>query len=171
MVGGTVPKQFIPAVEAGVREYMPRGPLGFPVVDFTVNLSSGQYHAVDSSEMAFKTAARQAMAEALPKCESVLLEPILSVTIAVPNEFTARAQRIVNGRRGQLLGYDARPGWRDWDEVKCTLPQSEVHDLIVELRSLTQGVGTYAWAFNHLAELTGRQADKAVEQRAAQLAG
>ncbi|CAK0765068.1 Elongation factor G-like protein [Azospirillaceae bacterium] len=170
VVGGSVPRQFIPAVEVGVREFLPQGTLGFPVVDIGVNLSSGQYHAVDSSEMAFKTVGRQAMVEAMPNCDPVLLEPILAVTIAVPNEFTARAQRLVSGRRGQILGFDARPGWKEWDVVNATLPQSEICDFIVELRSLTLGVGTYVWSFERLSELTGRLADKAVEQRRAFLA-
>jgi Translation elongation factors (GTPases) len=165
IVGGVVPRQFIPAVENGVREYSVRGPLGFPVVDFAVRLTGGQYHAVDSSEMAFKTVARQAMTEALPACEPVLLEPILSVSIAVPSDFTSKVQRLISGRRGQILGYDARPGWRGWDEVKAYLPQAEVHDLIVELRSLSLGVGTFTWTFERLQELTGKAADKAVEIR------
>jgi elongation factor G len=169
VVGGAVPRNFIPAVEAGIREWLGEGPLGFPVVDFEVTLDGGQYHAVDSSEMAFKTAARQAMQEAFPKCEPVLLEPILSVSIAIPAEFTARAQRLVTGRRGQVLGYDQRPGWPGWDEVKATMPQAEIHDLIVELRSLTLGVGTFTYAFDRLQELTGKLADKAVEARQADL--
>lgn len=170
VVGGTVPRQFIPAVETGVRDYLPQGPLGFPVVDLTVNLSSGQFHSVDSSEMAFRTVARMAMTEALPKCEPVLLEPILQVTISVPSDCTAKVQRLISGRRGQILGFDAKPGWSGWDEVKVYLPQAEMHDLIVELRSLTLGVGTYTWIFDRLQELTGRLADKAVEQRQAALA-
>jgi elongation factor G len=170
VVGGAVPRQFIPAVEAGIRDSMGQGPLGFPVVDFTVSLVGGQFHAVDSSEMAFKTVARQAMAEALPKCDPVLLEPILNVSIAVPSDYTSKVQRLVNGRRGQLLGYDARPGWQGWDEVRACLPQSEVHDLIIELRSLSFGVGTFTTSFDRLQELTGKQADKAVEQRQAALA-
>ncbi|MEI8395993.1 MAG: elongation factor G [Rhodospirillaceae bacterium] len=169
VVGGTVPRQYIPAVEQGVRDYLPRGPLGFPLVDLTVNLSSGQFHPVDSSEMAFKTAARLAMTEGLPACEPVLLEPILSVAISVPNEFTSKVQRIVSGRRGQILGYDAKPGVKGWDEVKSMIPQSEIHDLIVELRSTTQGIGTFTYAFNRLAELNGRAADKAIETRKAHL--
>jgi elongation factor G len=84
ITGGVVPKQYIPAVEAGVREWMGHGPLGFPVVDFTVNLSDGSYHDVDSSEMAFKTAARIAMTEGMPQCSPVLLEPIVAVEIHVP---------------------------------------------------------------------------------------
>jgi elongation factor G len=164
IVGGVVPRNFIPAVEAGVREYLDHGPLGFPVVDIAVGLTTGQYHTVDSSELAFKTAARMAMTEGMPKCDPVLLEPILLVTIAVPNEHTAKVQRLVSGRRGQILGYDAKPGWAGWDEVKCRLPQAEMHDLIVELRSLTLGVGTFVWEFDHLAELTGRLADRAIGQ-------
>ncbi|MFC5354463.1 elongation factor G [Azospirillum himalayense] len=170
IVGGVVPRQFIPAVETGVRDYAVRGPLGFPVVDFAVKLTGGQFHAVDSSEMAFKTVARQAMTEALPACEPVLLEPILTVSIAVPSDFTSKVQRLVSGRRGQILGYDARPGWQGWDEVKAYLPQAEMHDLIVELRSLSLGVGTFTWNFERLQELTGKAADKAVEIRKETLA-
>lgn len=170
VVGGVVPRNFIPAVEAGVREFTVQGPLGFPVVDFTVTLAGGQYHAVDSSEMAFKTVARQAMQEALPSCEPVLLEPILQVCVAVPSEFTPKVQRLVSGRRGQILGFDARPGWQGWDEVKAYMPQAEIHDLIVELRSLSLGVGTFTSTFERLQELTGKAADKAVELRKAALA-
>ncbi len=169
VVGGTVPRQYIPAVEQGVRDYLPRGPLGFPMVDLTVNLSSGQFHPVDSSEMAFKTAARIAMSDGLPSCDPVLLEPILSVLISVPNEFTSKIQRIVSGRRGQILGFDAKPGFNGWDEVKCSIPQAEIHDLIVELRSTTQGVGTYTSSFDRLAELVGRLAEKAIDARKAAL--
>lgn len=169
VVGGSVPRQYIPAVEAGVREWSARGPLGFPVVDFEVTLLDGQHHAVDSSEMAFKTAARQAMQEAFEKCDPVLLEPILNVTLATPNEATSKVQRLVTGRRGQLLGYDARSGWEGWDEVTAYLPQAETHDLIVELRSLTQGAGSFSASFERLQELTGKQADKVVAERKAAL--
>lgn len=170
VVGGAVPRQYIPAVEAGVREAAVRGPLGFPVVDFAVRLTGGQFHAVDSSDMAFKTVARQAMAEALPACEPVLLEPILTVTIAVPSAFTPKVQRLVSGRRGQLLGFDARPGWPGWDEVKACMPQADMQDLIVELRSLTFGVGSYSAEFERLQEVVGKAADRAVEIRKDMLA-
>jgi Translation elongation factors (GTPases) len=89
------------------------------------------------------------------------------VTIAVPNEFTARVHGLISGRRGQFQGFSAKEGWAGWDEVQALLPQSELHDLIVELRSLTLGVGTFAWKFDHLQELTGRLADKIVGQRVA----
>jgi elongation factor G len=164
IVGGAIPRQWIPSVEEGVRDYLAKGPLGFKVVDLSVTLTDGQYHQVDSSDMAFKTAGRIAIAEGLPKCEPVLLEPIGTVTVSVPNEHTAKVQRVVTGRRGQILGYDAKPGWKGWDEVTAHMPQSEIHDLIIELRSLTLGVATYVWTFDHLAELSGRLADKAIEE-------
>jgi len=165
VVGGAIPRNYIPAVEEGIVEALTHGPLGFPVVDLAVDLLTGQFHAVDSSDMAFKTAGRQAIQEALPKCEPFLLEPITAVDISVPNAFTARVQRLVSGRRGQLLGYDAKEDWPGWDVVKAHLPQSELHDLIVELRSLTLGVGSFAHRFDHMQELTGRPAEKVIASR------
>ena len=160
--GGVVPKQYIPSVETGVKDYMSRGTLGFPVVDISVSLTDGQFHAVDSSDMAFKAAAQLAMREGMPKCGPVLLEPIFQVQITLPNEFTSKIQRVVSGRRGQILGFDAKPGWTGWDEVSVQMPQSEMHDLINELRSITLGVGTFEWEFDHLQEITGRIADDIV---------
>jgi len=171
ITGGVVPKQYIPAVAAGVKDYMTRGPLGFPVVDISVTLTDGQFHAVDSSDMAFKAAAAQAMREGMPNCGPVLLEPIYQVNIAIPNEFTSKIQRLVSGRRGQILGFDAKPGWKDWDEVSVLLPQAEMHDLVVDLRSATQGVGTYTYKFDHLQEITGKPAEQVVADRAETAAG
>ena len=164
--GGVVPKQYIPAVAAGVRDYMERGPLGFPVVDISVTLTDGQFHAVDSSDMAFKAAAQLAMREGMPKAGPVLLEPIFKVSIVVPNQFTSRIQRLVSGRRGQILGFEAKEGWKGWDEANVTLPQAEMHDLINELRSVTQGVGTFTREFDHLQECSGKQADQVIAARA-----
>ncbi len=165
--GGVVPKQYIPAVEGGVRDALAQGPLGFPVVDVAVTLTDGQYHTVDSSDMAFRKAGLQAMREGLPKCDPVLLEPIFSVRIAVPNEFTSRIQRLVSGRRGQILGFEAKADWDGWDEVAALLPQAEMHGLIIELRSSTLGVGTFDWSFDHLQELTGKLASDIVAEREA----
>jgi elongation factor G len=167
IVGGAVPRNFIPSVEIGVQDYLKRGPLGFPVVDIAVDLYDGQYHDVDSSDMAFRTCAGMAMREAMPKCGPVLLEPIFHVDIAVPNTYTAKVQRLVTGRRGQVLGYDAKEGWAGWDVVSAHMPQAELHDLIVELRSLTLGVGTFTCRFDHLQELVGRLADQVVQARSA----
>ena len=168
IVGGVVPKNFFGAVEHGIVDWMKRGPLGFPVVDIYVALVDGSYHTVDSSDMAFKTAARIGMTEAGAVCHPVLLEPICEVHIAVPSEFTPKAQRLVTGRRGgQVLGFDARPGWTGWDLVSAYIPQAEMGDVVVELRSLTMGVGSFTWAFHHLQERVGRDADKVVEARKA----
>ncbi|HEX9010690.1 MAG TPA: elongation factor G [Holophagaceae bacterium] len=168
IVGGVVPKNFFGAIEHGVVDWMKRGPLGFPVVDIHVALVDGSYHTVDSSDMAFKTAARIAMTEGAPLCHPVLLEPITEVQISVPSEFTSKAQRLVTGRRGgQVLGFDAKPGWNGWDVVSAYIPQAEMSDVIVELRSLTMGVGSFTWSFHHLQELVGRDADKVVEARKA----
>lgn len=170
ITGGVVPKQYIPAVEMGIREWMSHGPLGFTVVDFAVNLSDGSYHDVDSSEMAFKTAARIAMTDGLPQCSPVLLEPWLAVDIHVPSEATARINQIVTGHRGQLLGFDGREGWMGWDTVKAHMPESEMASLIIELRSATSGVGTFTFTHDHMAELTGRAADQVVAARKAEQA-
>jgi len=158
--GGVVPRQFIPSVEIGVQDYLRNGPLGFPVVDVAVTLTDGSYHTVDSSDMAFRQAGRLAMAEGMPKCQPVLLEPVMHVKIAVPSEATSRINAMISQRRGQILGFDAREGWTGWDVVEAKIPEAEIQDLIVELRSATAGVGTFTSKFDHLAELTGRLADQ-----------
>lgn len=164
ITGGAVPKQYIPAVENGVKEYLARGPLGFPVVDVAVTLTDGQYHSVDSSDQAFKTAGALAMREGLPKCEPVLLEPVYKVTISAPSDFTSNIQGMLSSRRGQILGFAPKEGWAGWEEVSAQVPQSEMQDLVIELRSLTQGTGTFEYDFDHLQELTGRLAEEVVKQ-------
>ncbi len=165
--GGVVPRQFIPSVEKGVIEFLKQGPLGFPVVDVGVALVDGSYHTVDSSDAAFQMAARIAMQEGMPNCAPVLLEPIMRVKIHVPNDATSKANQVVSGRRGQLMGFDARPGWKGWDTVEAQIPLSEMHNIIIDLRSLTQGVGTFEMEFDHLAELTGKLAEQVVAQHKA----
>jgi elongation factor G len=165
ITGGVVPKNYIPAVEQGVRESLKNGPLGgFPVVDVGVTLTDGSYHDVDSSDQAFKMAGILGMREALPEARPVLLEPVLRVKIAVPSENTARVNAIVSGRRGQLMGYDARPGWPGWDVVEALIAEAEIADLIIELRSATAGVGTFTAEFDRMAEVTGRLADDILAQ-------
>ena len=159
ITGGVVPRQYISSVEHGVREALNEGTLGFPVVDVRVSLTDGSYHTVDSSDMAFRAAARLAMSDALPKAHPVLLEPIHLVEIAIPTDAISKASAIVSGRRGQILGYDGRPGWDSWDVLKALMPESEIADLIVELRSATSGVGTYSATLDHLAELSGKPAE------------
>jgi elongation factor G len=153
IVGGVVPKQYIPGVEMGVREYLEHGPLGFPVVDVDVTLTNGSYHSVDSSEQAFKQAARIAMTEGMAKCEPTLLEPIVSIQVSAPTEFTSKVLQLVTGRRGQILGYEGIHDWKNWDTVSAYLPQAEMQNFIIELRSLTMGVGFFKWEYDHLQEV------------------
>lgn len=160
IVGGVVPRQYIHGVETGVREFLERGALGFPVVDIAVTLTNGSYHSVDSSEQAFKQAARIAMQEGLPQCHPILLEPIVSVEVSAPTEFTSNVLRLVSGRRGQILGYEVKPGWQGWDQVSAYLPQTEMHSFIVELRSLTLGMGSFCWQYDHLHEMPEKLAER-----------
>jgi elongation factor G len=169
IVGGVVPKNFIPAVEAGVRDNTVRGPLGFNVVDIDVKLFEGQYHSVDSSDQAFRTAGRLAMTEGLPECEPVLLEPIHDVSVSVPTEFTSKVQRALTQHRAQIMGFDTREGWSGWDLIRVNMPESEMGNLITEIRSISQGIGTYESKFSHYQELTGRDADKVIAARKSQV--
>ncbi len=165
IVGGVVPKNYIPAVEAGVRDNTTQGPLGFTVVDLHVTLVDGQHHAVDSSDQAFRTAGRMAITEGLPACDPVLLEPINEVQIVVPNAYTSKVQRAITQRRAQIQGFDARDGWNGWDQINAHIPAAEMQDLITEIRSLSLGIGTFEADFSHYQELTGRDADIVVQAR------
>jgi elongation factor G len=167
ITGGVVPRNYIPSVEEGVGYALKHGPLGFPVVDLHVALIDGSYHTVDSSDMAFQTAGRIGIAEGLPQCQPVLLEPIDQVEIVCPSEATAKINALLSGRRGQILGFDTREGWVGWDAVRAMMPEAEIGDLIVEIRSATAGAGTFTFKFDHMAELTGRTADQIVAARRA----
>jgi len=162
VVGGAVPRNYIGAVEEGVVDGLAKGPLGFPVIDLQVTLTDGSYHSVDSSDLAFRTAARVGMSEALPQCQPVLLEPIHMVEIVCPTEATAKINAILSARRGQILGFDTRENWPGWDCVRATMPEAEIGDLIVELRSATAGAGGFTRQFDRMAEVTGRAADQII---------
>ncbi|MBD2667087.1 translation elongation factor EF-G [Richelia sinica FACHB-800] len=160
IVGGVVPRQYIPGVENGVREFLAHGPLGFPLVDVQVTLTNGSYHTVDSSEQAFKQAARLAMQTGIPQAQPTLLEPILKIDVNTPTEFTSKVLQLLSGKRGQILGYEGRNDWSGWDNVSAYLPQAEMHDFIVELRSLTLGVGSFHWEYDHLQEVPEKLAER-----------
>jgi len=162
VVGGAVPRNYIGAVEEGVVDGLARGPLGFPVTDVQVTLTDGSYHSVDSSDLAFRTAARVGLTEGLPQCQSVLLEPIHVVEIVCPTDATAKINAILSARRGQILGFDTRDGWSGWDCVRAMMPEAEIGELIVELRSATAGAGSFTRQFDHMAEVIGRTADQII---------
>jgi elongation factor G len=162
VVGGAVPRNYIGAVEEGVVDGLTRGPLGFPVIDVQVTLTDGSYHSVDSSDLAFRTAARIGVSEGLPQCQPVLLEPIHIVEIVCPTDATAKINAILSARRGQILGFDTREGWSGWDCVRAMMPEAEIGELIVELRSATAGAGGFTRQFDRMAEVTGRAADQII---------
>jgi elongation factor G len=158
VVGGAVPRHWIPAVEAGVRDGLAKGPLGYPVTDLEVTLVDGQTHSVDSSEMAFRTVGRLAIEEALKASGTLLLEPIEKLVVYSPSPSASNVTSALTARRGQILGLGPREDWRGWERIEAYLPQSERQQLIAELRGLTQGLGAFEADFDHMAELTGRQA-------------
>ena len=163
VVGGSVPKQWVPAVEQGVRDGLTKGPLGFPVTDLEVTLTDGMTHSVDSSEMAFRMAGRLAIEDALKATGSVLLEPIEKLTVYSPSPSASNVTSALTARRGQILGLSPREDWRGWERIDAYLPQSERQDLIAELRGLTQGLGAFEADFDHLSELHGRLAEAAAQ--------
>ena len=164
ITGGAVPRQWIPAVEQGVRDAMAKGPLSFPVVDVAGTLTDGSYHSVDSSELAFRTAGRIAMSEALAAANPHLLEPIQRLVVHSPGNATSRISSALASRRGQMLGIAPREGWSRWDRIEALLPEAELQGLDSELRSLSQGLATYTAKFDHLAELNGKLAEEIVHR-------
>jgi elongation factor G len=163
--GGSVPRQWIPAVEEGVREAMQKGPLGFQVVDVAVSLVDGSYHSVDSSELAFRLAGRIARQEALSAASPHLLEPMHTIGVVCPSSATSRITSAIAGRRGQMLGMAPRDGWTGWDRIDALIPEADLAGLEAELRSQSQGLATYEAEFDHLSELNGPLADKVIQQR------
>jgi elongation factor G len=168
ITGGAIPRQYIPAVEAGIRDAMARGPLGFPVVDVAVTLTDGSFHSVDSSELAFRIAGRMAMGDALAQAAPYLLEPIVKVSVDTPAGTGSKAGSVLSSRRGQILGLNQHPDWARWERVEAQLPESALHGLDAELRSLSQGLASFTAVFDHLTELTGKPADDVVKNRAAE---
>jgi elongation factor G len=166
ITGGAIPKQYIPAVEMGIRDACAKGPLGFAVVDVAVTLTDGSFHSVDSSELAFRIAGRMAMLEALTGAAPYLLEPVCKVTVATPAGTAAKAGSVLSSRRGQILGLSPHPDWARWERVEALLPEAALHGLDAELRSLSQGLASFTAEFDHLAELGGKQATEVVKAHA-----
>jgi len=163
IVGGVVPREYIPAVEAGVLEAMETGVLaGFPVVDITVELIDGSYHEVDSSEMAFKIAGSLAFREAAKKAKAALLEPIEDVEVVVPEEYMGDVMGDLNSRRGHILGMEPRPGVQ---AIRAQVPLATMFGYATDLRSVTQGRATYTMQFSHYAEVPPSIAEEIVARQ------
>jgi elongation factor G len=164
--GGAVPKNYIPAVEAGARDATDRGPLGFPVVDVTVTLTDGLHHPVDSSDMAFRIAGRQGTREALRAAGPVLLQPVFRIAIHAPAMFTGSLGPIVSSHSGQVLGFDADPNNKGWEIYEALVPGSALEGFANDIRASTQGVGWYEAGFDHYEELHGKAAERIVQEHA-----
>jgi len=162
IVGGVVPRQYIPAIEKGVREALHEGILaGFPIVDVKVILYDGSYHDVDSSEMAFKIAASMGFKAALAKAKPIILEPIMSMEVVVPDESMGDVIGDLNSRRGKVLGVDSKPGGQG---IRAQVPMSEVLKYSPDLRSMTSGRGSFTVAFSHYDEMPAHLADKVIKE-------
>lgn len=163
IVGGVVPKEYIPAVEAGVKEAMESGPLaGYPVVDVRVSLVDGSYHEVDSSEMAFKIAGSMGFKDGAKNAAPVLLEPIMSVEVTTPEEFLGDVMGDLNSRRGQIEGMDRRANAQ---VVRAKVPMAEMFGYATDLRSKTQGRASYTMQFSHYSPVPANVAQAVIEQR------
>ncbi len=168
IVGGVVPKQFLPGVEKGLKDGMTTGVLaGYPVVDIEVEIYDGSYHSVDSSEMAFKIAARHALKIALEKGGPQLLEPVMNVEIYADKDFMGDVMSDITSRRGRVLGMDSKDGSSSSVSViKALVPQSEMLRYSTDLRSMTSGKASFEMSFSHYDPLTGKEADKIIADRA-----
>ena len=164
ITGGAIPKQWIPAVEKGVQDAIAKGPLGFPVVDVAAILVDGSFHSVDSSELAFRTAGRIAMSDALAAASPYLLEPIAHVTITTPGSASSRITSAVASRRGQMLRMTSREGWSAWDVIEVLLPEAGLQGLEAEVRSMSQGMASFETHFDHLAEVAPKLASSIVQR-------
>ncbi|MDI3481014.1 MAG: elongation factor [Tepidanaerobacteraceae bacterium] len=162
IVGGVIPKEYIPAVDAGIREALENGVLaGYPVVDVKAILYDGSYHEVDSSEMAFKIAASIAFKEGMKKADPVLLEPIMKVEVVVPEEYMGDVIGDINSRRGHVEGMEPRSGAQ---VIRGFVPLAEMFGYATDLRSKTQGRGTYTMQFSHYAEVPKNIADSIINR-------
>ncbi len=164
--GGAVPKNYIPSVEAGARDALARGPLGFPVVDVAVTLTDGKHHSVDSSDYAFKTAGMFGVREALKEAGPVLLQPIDQVAIRVPSIYTGGLVTLVSSLKGQIQGFDPDPDAKGWDIFRALIPAPMQDELFQSLGGLTHGTGWLESAFDHYEEIHGREAERVQAERA-----
>ena len=169
VVGGAVPKNYFPAVEKGIQDSVLKGPMaGYPVVGVKATLYDGSYHPVDSSEMAFKTAAIQAFKKGFMEASPVLLEPIASLRVTVPDKFTGDVMGDLNKRRGRVLGMN--PDHKGNTIVEADIPMSELYGYSTQLRSMTGGCGDFAYEFARYEQAPSDVQDKEIAARAAETA-
>ncbi|MDR0447756.1 MAG: elongation factor G, partial [Treponema sp.] len=161
--GGAIPKNYIPGVEKGVVEGMAHGTMAhYPVVDVEVKIVDGKYHPVDSSELSFKLAARNAFRESMRQANPTLLEPIMNLTVFVEEKYLGDVMSDLSGKRGKILGQDSTGGIA---EIRAEVPQAELLRYSIDLRSITSGTGSFNMTFAHYAPISGRIADDVIKAR------
>jgi len=162
VVGGSVPKQFFPGIEKGIRETAAEGVVaGYPLSDFKATLYDGSFHNVDSNELSFKIAASMALKDGVHNAKPVLLEPIMTVAVRIPETFMGEVNRDLNGRRGRVLGMDTADGMQ---VISASVPQAELFSYATELRSITGGRGTFSATLDRYEEVPSHLAEKVIEQ-------
>ncbi len=160
--GGSIPRQFIPAVDKGIQEALQRGILaGYPVIDVSAEVHDGKYHAVDSDEMSFRMAGIQALKAATPDLKPILLEPVMKVTVTVPEEYLGDVMGDINSKRGRVLGMEGDGTLRS---VVAVVPMAEIRQYAAELRSLTSGRGSFVVEFDHYAEVPNQEAQRVISE-------
>ncbi|WP_457583636.1 elongation factor G [Ensifer canadensis] len=169
--GGAVPRNFIPAIEAGAREAMEKGPLGFQVIDVGVTLTDGQHHQVDSSEFAFRAAAKMGVRQALSQASAVLMQPVVRVEIHIPSIYSGSLVPVVSTFKGQVLGFDRDEAAKGWDVFRALVPGAALDELARALRSATQGIGYFSKNFDHFEELYGKEAEAVIHAHGTVQAG
>jgi elongation factor G len=162
--GGSVPRNYFHSVETGAMDAMEKGPLGFPVIDVGVILSDGKHHSVDSSDNAFRAAARLGIREALNEAVPVLLQPIHSVTFHIPSVYSGSLIPIITSHHGHVLGFDGDPDAKGWNIFKALLPEHVLDELVHSVRSATQGIGHFEHEFDHFEELYGKEAETIIQK-------
>ncbi len=164
--GGAVPKNYIPAVEAGAADALNAGPFGFPVVDVAVTLTDGKHHAVDSSDHAFRTAGTACVREALREAKPVILQPIDRIAVHIPSIYSGALVGLVSSLKGQVLGFEAHPSARGWDIFRALIPAAAHDELFQALGGLAHGTAWYEAELDHYEELNGEEAEKVRKARA-----
>lgn len=159
--GGAVPRNYIPAVEAGVRDALTEGPNGFPVVDVSVTLTDGKHHSVDSSDFAFRTAGKNAMKEAMAESGATVLEPIAQVLIHVPSVYAGGLVPTISGMKGQVMGFEGHPTAAGWDVFRAMLPMTVLDELTNTLASAARGTAWFTAEFDHYTEVRAEELAKA----------
>ena len=147
---------------------MEKGPLGFPVIDVGVTLTDGQHHSVDSSDFAFRAAAKMGVRQALAQASAVLMQPIVRVEIHIPSIHSGGLVPIVSALKGQVLGFDRNEAVKGWDIFRALVPGSALDELARSLRSATQGMGYFSKSFDHFEELYGKEAEAIISMQGAQ---